>query len=66
VFDASLLKDTRIGDRFSLQFRFESFNLPNHANLGAPGANISVPGSVGRITSVGDPRQIQLGLKLLF
>jgi hypothetical protein len=66
VFDASLLKDTRIADRYSVQFRFESFNLPNHANLGAPGANISVPGSVGRITSVGDPRQIQFGAKFLF
>jgi hypothetical protein len=26
----------------------------------------SVPGSFGRITSVGDPRQIQFGLKVLF
>jgi hypothetical protein len=66
VFDMSLLKDTRIGERYNVQFRLESFNLPNHANLGAPGNNISVPGSVGRITSVGDPRQIQLGMKFLF
>jgi hypothetical protein len=62
----SVLKDTRIAGKYNIQFRFESFNLPNHANLGGPGANISVPGSVGRITSVGDPRQIQLGLKLMF
>lgn len=66
LFDVSLLKDTRIAEKYNVQFRLESFNLPNHANLGGPGANISVPGSVGRITSVGDPRQIQLGLKFLF
>ena len=60
VFDMSLLKDTKINEKFRVQFRVESFNLPNHANLGGPGTNISVDGSVGRITSVGDPRQIQL------
>lgn len=66
VFDVSMLKDTLIRERYRLQFRVESFNFPNHANLGGPGANISVPASVGRITSVGDPRQIQFGLKLLY
>jgi hypothetical protein len=49
-----------------VQFRAEFFNLPNHANFGAPGANISVPSTVGKITSAGDPRQIQFGLKVLF
>ena len=48
------------------QFRAEFFNMPNHANFGNPGANISVPQTLGRITSAGDPRQIQFGLKLLF
>lgn len=56
-------KDTKINEKFHVQFRVESFNLPNHANLGGPGTNISVDGSVGRITSVGDPRQIQFGLR---
>jgi hypothetical protein len=66
VFDLSVLKDTRIKERVTVQFRAEFFNLPNHANLGGPGANISVAASAGRITSVGDPRQIQFGLKVLF
>ena len=66
VFDVSVLKDTKIHERVTVQFRAEFFNSPNHANLGGPGTNISVPGSFGRITSVGDPRQIQFGLKLLF
>jgi hypothetical protein len=66
VFDVSFIKNTRIGERINTQFRAEFFNLPNHTNLGNPGANISVPASVGRITSAGDPRQIQFGLKVLF
>jgi hypothetical protein len=66
VFDVSVLKDTKIYERATLQFRAEFFNFPNHANLGGPATNISVPATVGRITSVGDPRQIQFGLKLLF
>jgi len=66
VFDVSVLKDTTIRERVKLQLRFEFFNAPNHTNFGNPGANISVAGSLGRITSAGDPRQIQLGAKLNF
>jgi len=66
VFDVSLLKDTKIKEALTLQFRAEFFNLPNHANFGNPAANISVPSTVGRITGAGDPRQIQFGLKLIF
>ena len=66
VFDVSFLKTTSIKERVRTEFRAEFFNFPNHANFGNPGANISVPGSLGRITSAGDPRQIQFGLKLLF
>jgi hypothetical protein len=66
VFDVSLLKDTAINERFKTQFRAEFFNMPNHANFGNPGANISVAASLGRITGAGDPRQIQFGLKFLF
>jgi len=66
VFDVSVLKETRITERINTQFRAEFFNLPNHANFGNPGANLSVPASLGRITSAGDPRQIQFGMKVLF
>jgi hypothetical protein len=66
VFDVSVLKDIRLSERLKAQFRGEFFNLPNHANFGGPAANISVPATVGRITSAGAPRQIQFGLKLLF
>jgi hypothetical protein len=66
IFDVSLMKNFTITERVRLQFRSEFFNMPNHTNLGAPGANISTTSAVGRITSAGDPRQIQLGLKVLF
>jgi carboxypeptidase family protein len=66
VFDTSILKDTKINERWRVQFRAEFFNMPNHPNLGGPGANISVPSTVGRIFGFGDPRQIQFGLKVLF
>ncbi len=66
VFDVSLLKSFSITERARVQFRAEAFNMPNHRNLGGPGANISVPASVGRIFGAGDPRQVQFGLKVLF
>jgi hypothetical protein len=66
IFDVSVLKNTTITERTTLQFRAEFFNLPNHANFSGPAANISVPAQVGRIFGAGDPRQIQFGLKLLF
>ncbi|MPZ19488.1 MAG: hypothetical protein GEV06_16450 [Luteitalea sp.] len=66
VVDLSVIKNTRIGDDVTVQFRAEFFNLPNHANVGNPAANISVPSTVGRIFGAGDPRQVQLGVKVLF
>jgi carboxypeptidase family protein len=66
VFDLSVLKDTKIKEAVTVQFRAEFFNLPNHPNFGNPSANISVPSTVGRIFGAGDPRQIQFGLKVLF
>jgi hypothetical protein len=66
VFDVSVLKDTMITEDLRVQFRAEFFNMPNHANFNNPGSNISVAGSLGRITSAQDPRQIQFGLKMIF
>jgi hypothetical protein len=71
--DLSLAKSTRITERVNLQFRAESFNVANHVNPGYPGATFS-PGAnglnssstFGVITSARDPRNIQLGMKLIF
>jgi hypothetical protein len=64
--DLALYKNVQITERFRLQLRGEGFNAPNHSNLAAPGANISVPTQVGRVLSVIGGRQFQVGAKLLF
>ena len=64
--DASLFKDFRMAERMTLQFRAETFNLFNHPQFGQPNATIG-SGAVGTITSiVGNPRQMQLALRIAF
>jgi hypothetical protein len=64
--DASLFKDFRPVERLTAQFRFESFNILNHPQFGQPNASIG-NGAVGTITStVGNPRQMQVALRLVF
>jgi hypothetical protein len=50
-FDLSQMKDFRLTERFTLQFRATATNVFNHPNFGVPSADISAPGSYGRITS---------------
>ena len=77
--DFGLLKDTRLTERLTLQFRAELFNIFNHANFSVPSLAIFNAGSfltnfaatqsptAGQITSiVGNARQTQFSLKLLF
>jgi len=71
--DVSLIKNTKIKERLTLQFRAEAFNMLNHVNLGypdtgfSPGANgLNESGSFGVITSARNARSIQLALKLNF
>ena len=75
-FDFSVLKNTRLFEKQSLQFRAEFFNILNHAQFDNPNPNsipyqpalpnISAP-NFGQIvnTSV-NPRVIQLALKYVF
>jgi hypothetical protein len=63
--DFGAVKSFRITERYKLQFRAESFNIFNHANLMNPTANVS-SANFGVITSAGAPRVIQLALKLNF
>lgn len=64
--DCSLLKNTTVKENWRLQFRAEFFNVLNHVNLGTPNSSVGA-NQFGTITSVASsPRQIQLGLKLLF
>jgi len=72
-FDLSLVKDTRITERFNLQFRAEAFNAFNHVNyglvddtFGAGPDGTNARAQFGTITSARDARIMQLGLKLIF
>ena len=42
-FDFSILKTTRLTERFKVQFRAEFFDIFNHPNFGQPGGLVSVP-----------------------
>jgi len=69
--DLSLFKTAPIGERASLQFRGEFFNILNHPNFASPNATAfsggNVSGSAGLITATTTTsRQIQFGLKLIF
>lgn len=63
--DGSVFRSFRVAERVRLQFRGEFFNALNHANLGAPVANITSP-TVGRILTASSPRIMQFGLKLIY
>jgi Carboxypeptidase regulatory-like domain/TonB-dependent Receptor Plug Domain len=75
--DISLFKNTRVGNRVTVQFRLETFNTFNtvQANLISTGVNVpnagqpvtnATRGTLGQVTSFRDPRQIQAGLKVYF
>ena len=65
-FDVSLFKNTDITEKLRLQFRAEAFNLFNRVQFGVPNTNIN-SGTFGVITSQqNSPRNLQLGLRLLF
>jgi hypothetical protein len=64
--DASILKDFNTGERVKIQYRFESFNVLNHASFGAP--NLSpTAAAFGTITSTSSvSRVLQQGLRVVF
>ena len=67
--DMALLKDTKITESKSLEFRFEAFNVWNHAQFSGPlslGFSAFGSSTFGKITAAYDPRVLQAGLKFLF
>ena len=63
--DVAMLKNFVFHENARLQFRGETFNTFNHANLDAVGGTFG-SGTFGQVTSARDPRTMQLGLKLEF
>lgn len=61
----SLLKNTSIKEKATVQFRAEFFNLFNHPNFGLPD-NFVGSSSFGRVLSAESPRRIQFGVKLIY
>ena len=67
-FDMALLKNLRLSESKSLQFRLEAFNTFNHAQFFGPQAvdgNIS-SATFGQAVSAMAPRLVQAGLKCAF
>jgi hypothetical protein len=63
--DISRIRNIKIGERFSLQFRGEFFNVFNQVNFNTVDTNVD-SATYGRLTGDHLPRNIQLGLKLYF
>jgi hypothetical protein len=71
--DFSVIKNIPLGETRQLQFRFETFNLPNHPNWAfAPSARVGSSTNIsdanfGRIRNTRtDMRDMQFGLKFIF
>jgi hypothetical protein len=65
-FDASLIKDTHITERTSVQFRAEFFNVMNHTTFGTPNSGMgNINFGLSTYTATTE-RQIQFGLRLTF
>jgi hypothetical protein len=65
-FDFSAHKAFRILEGHSLTFRFEAFNLFNRTNFGQPNTGITNV-NFGKLTGTdGNPRILQLAIKVLF
>ncbi len=66
TFDISLQRAIRLGERYAATLRWDVFNLFDTTNFGLPERNVN-SGSFGTISSLsGDPRVMQLALRLTF
>jgi hypothetical protein len=65
--DMALIKRTELGEKASLVFRWEVFNIFNWANFANPAADLSSPSTFGKISAMSvNPRIMQFGFKLEF
>jgi hypothetical protein len=64
--DTSLFKDVAVSERVHVQFRGELFNVLNHPQFDLPNASIGNAQAGIISATLGTPRDIQLGLRLMF
>jgi len=70
--DFSVFKNFRLGEKYSLKFRAEFFNLFNHAQFGLTGGGVGMQdinssSTFGQINeTVNNPRVIQFALRFEF
>jgi hypothetical protein len=68
--DASIFRRFKISERFTAEFRFESFNTTNTPKFNNPNTDITNLATFGKVTGAqsapNGPRETQLGLKLTF
>ncbi len=64
--DTSLFKDVAVSERVHVQFRGELFNVLNHPQFDLPNATIGNAQAGIISATLGTPRDIQLGLRLMF
>ena len=72
----ALSKNWKFKERLTAQFRAEFFNVLNHRSFAAPNSSLNAPSSFGQsqtspntanpVIGTFSPREIQLGLKLIF
>ncbi len=66
--DCSIFKDFKIQERYTLQARFEGYNITNTPNFGLPAATLGTT-TIGTITSTrtgSTPRDLQFALRFSF
>lgn len=70
--DLGLVKNTKLSDRLTWEFRGEFFDIVNHPNFSNPGSTVNgfsfgtSYATVGNLVGLGTSRQVQLSTKLIF
>jgi hypothetical protein len=64
--DLSLFRQFPFMENKMVEFRAEAFNAPNTVIYGQPGSTFGVPGFGVVSSTANTPRELQLGLKVIF